>query len=310
MFDPFWQTKRGGLTPEKFALFNGPSCVLLDTPDENRVFTSGETLPVDFLFAHYGDAALKDAVLEWHLDISYDPSTPSNLSNVSNLPPGPARKVATVPIVFPDVDKPVKATLAATLGGVANEWDFWIFPKRVKRNGSDIAAEASLLPALSKSYTGISDAASPDVARARVVVAPYGSQTAAAALARGQRVLTVSGGDGKPNVSLGWWSMGNQVGTALAKGSSALAGLPHEGALTPLLFRIVKEGAHPLSAGDLKLVEPLIVGEGREDCYLYLGEVASGNGRHIAAFGLDILSGTPEGTALLDGIVDALRNMP
>ena len=310
LFDPFWQTKRGGLSPERFAMFNGPSCVLLDTPDENRVFTSGETLPVDFLFAHYGDAALKDAVLEWRLDISYDPSNPSNLSNVSNLPPGPARKVATVPIVFPDVDKPVKATLAATLGGVANEWDFWIFPKRVKRNGSDIAAEASLLPALSKSYTGISDAASPDVARARVVVAPYGSQTAAAALARGQRVLTVSGGDGKPNVSLGWWSMGNQVGTALAKGSSALAGLPHEGALTPLLFRIVKEGAHPLSAGDLKLVEPLIVGEGREDCYLYLGEVASGNGRHIAAFGLDILSGTPEGTALLDGIVDALRNMP
>ena len=69
----------------------------------------------------------------------------------------------------------------------------------------------------------------------------------------------------------------------------------------------MKEGAHPLSSKDLKLTTPLIVGEGRKDCYLYLGEVASGKGRQIASFGLDILSGTPEGTALLDSLVDELR---
>ena len=310
LFDPFWQTKRGGLSPEQFARFNGPSCVLLDTPDENRVFTSGDTLPVDFLFAHFGDTALKDATLEWSLVIlsnPSNPSNPSNVSNLSNLTIGPARKVASDKIVFPSVAKAVKAVLRAKIGGIANEWDFWVFPKRVKRDGSDIAADASLRPMLAKLYDGVADAASPEGAKARVVVAPYGSQTAADALARGKNVLTVSGWDGKPNVSLGWWSMGNQVGTALAKGHPALAGLPHEGALTPLLFRVVKEGALELSRKKLTVVSPVIVGEGKKDCFLYLGEIKADQGRHMAAFGLDILSGTPEGTAILDGLIDRAR---
>jgi len=50
-----------------------------------------------------------------------------------------------------------------------------------------------------------------------------------------------------------------------------------------------------------------IVGEGKKDCYLYLGEIKADNGRHMAAFGLDLLSGTPEGTAILDGVIDDLR---
>ena len=322
LFDPFWQTKRGGLSPEQFARFNGPSCVLLDTPDENRVFTSGDTLPVDFLFAHFGDAALKDATLEWSLAISGDPSTPSHVSHVSNvshvshlsnripledLVIGPARKVASDKIVFPSVAKAAKAVLRAEIGGVTNEWDFWVFPKRGKREGSDIAADAALRPLLAKLYDGVADAASPEDAKARVVIAPYGSQTAAEALARGKNVLTVSGWDGKPNVSLGWWSMGNQVGTALAKGHPALAGLPHEGALTPLLFRVVKEGALGLSRKELTVASPVIVGEGKKDCFLYLGEIRADQGRHMASFGLDLLSGTPEGTAILDGVIDELR---
>ena len=307
LFDPFWQTKSGGLSPEQFALFNGTSCVLLDTPDENRVFTSGDSLSVDFLFAHYGDAALKNASLNWRLDIPCAPSNLSNPSSLSNLPPGPARKVASAKIVFPSIVRPVKAVLRAEIGGTSNEWDFWVFPKRVKKAGSDIAADAALLPALAKLYDGISDAADPSAVHARVVVALHGSKTVADALARGQRVLSISGGDGAPNVSLGWWSMGNQVGTALAKGSPVLAGLPHEGVMTPLIFRIVKKGAQPLSSGELKLAAPLIVGEGRKDCYLYLGEVASEKGRLMASFGLDLLSGTPEGTALLDGIIEELR---
>ena len=307
LFDPFWQTKRGGLAPEQFARFNGPSCVLLDTPDENRVFTSGDTLSVDFLFAHSGDAALKDATLEWSLVIPGGPLNVSNRIPLGVLAIGPARKVASDKIVFPSVAKAAKVVLRATIGGIANEWDFWVFPKRVKREGSDIAADASLWPLLAKLYDGVADAASPDGAKARVVVAPYGSQTAADALAHGKNVLTVSGWDGKPNVSLGWWSMGNQVGTALAKGHPALAGLPHEGTLTPLLFRVVKEGALALSRKALTVASPIIVGEGKKDCFLYLGEIKADQGRHMASFGLDILSGTPEGTAILDGLIDRAR---
>ena len=38
--------------------------------------------------------------------------------------------------------------------------------------------------------------------------------------------------------------------------------------------------------------------------YLYLGELKCEKGRHMAAF---VLSGTPEGTAVLDGAIDELR---
>ena len=307
LFDPFWQTKMGGISPEQFARFNGTSCVLLDTPDENRVFTSGDTLPVDFIFAHFGDVALKDVALEWCLDIPSGPSKPSKRIPLGALDIGPARKVASDKIAFPSVLKATKAVLRAKIGGIANEWDFWVFPKRGKRDGSDIAVDATLRPLLAKLYVGMVDAASLDGAKARVVIAPYGSQAAADALAHGKNVLTVSGWDGKPNVSLGWWSMGNQVGTALAKGHPALAGLPHEGALTPLLFRVVKEGAYALSRKELTVASPVVVGEGKKDCFLYLGEIKAVKGRHMTAFGLDILSGTPEGTAILDGLIDQAR---
>ena len=77
--------------------------------------------------------------------------------------------------------------------------------------------------------------------------------------------------------------------------------------MTPLLFRVVKEGALELSRKKLTVVSPVIVGEGKKDCFLYLGEIKADQGRHMAAFGLDILSGTPEGTAILDGLIDRAR---
>lgn len=318
LLDPFWQTKQGGLSLERFALFNGPSAVLADfAPSNSHVFTSGETLSVDFLFAHYGDKALEDAKLEWRFEVrggailpqSGDGGRDERVSplrariSVGDIAIGPARKIASGKIVMPQVARAAKAVLRAEIGVAANEWEFWVFPKRGKHDGSDVAVDASLLPAIGKLYCGLTDMDS-----ARIVVAPYGSKTAANALASGKRVLSVSGGDGKPNVSLGWWSMGNQVGTALSRKCRALNGLPHDGVLNPLLFRIVKEGAYPLSSGDVTLVEPMIVGEGRNDCYLYLGEIRTERGRHVASFGLDLLSGTPEGTAILDGIIDSLRH--
>ena len=307
LFDPFWQTKRGGLAPERFALFNGTSAVLADFAPDCPVAEAGETRKISFLFANYDGSAKKSATLAWSL-VSDGNALLEGKERLNDIPEGNARHVADVAIVMPQVSKATKAVLRAEIDGTANEWDFWIFPKREKRDGSDIAADSALLPLVAKLYDGVVDAASPAAAQSKIVIAPYGSKTAVDALASGRRVLTISGGDGKPNVSLGWWSMGNQVGTALAKDCPALASLPHEGVMTPLLFRIVKEGAHPLSSKDLKVATPFIVGEGRKDCYLYLGEVKCGEkARQIASFGLDLLSGTPEGTAILDGILDELR---
>ena len=316
LFDPFWQTKKGGLSPEQFAMFNGTSVVLADFAPECPVASVGDERKVTFLFANYDGAPKRNAAVRWTLSANGQVLLKGE-EPVAAIAEGNARPIATITLAMPVVAKATKAVLRAEVDGAANEWSFWVFPKRARRNGADIAADAALLPMLAKLYDGVADAASAEGAKAQIVIAPYGAKTAVEALVRGQNVLTVSGWDGKPNVSLGWWSMGSQVGMALAKDAPTLAGLPHEGALTPLLFRVVKEGAYGLSRKELKVVAPIVVGEGKKDCYLYLGEVKSSGdsrpplaakGRHMAAFGLDIVTGHPESLTLLDGIVDVMRS--
>ena len=328
LFNPFWEQKRGGLSATEFAKFNSPMCVLLDTPDESRVFTSGDELPVDFLFANYGDAPLKDAILEWRLDIreagerdarpylveavgSRVPRDRSGRVRVGDIPLGPVRRIASEKIVFPAVEKPAKAVLTVSVGDVENSWDFWVFPKRAKRDGRNLAVASSLVEAMSKLYEGFevfdvgtvstkSSSAREDT-RPPVVVAEGGSPEAESALKAGRRVVAIGKTDGKPNVSLGWWTMGSQVGTALRK-HPVFGDLPHEGVLSPLLFRIVCEGKS-LDGSKRRAEDLFMVGEGAADCYLYLARRREGDGVAIESFGLDLLSGTPEGAAILDGMI-------
>ena len=124
--------------------------------------------------------------------------------------------------------------------------------------------------------------------------------------------MVVAIGDVKdvPNVKLGWWWMGRQVGTALAK-SPVFGDLPHEGVLSPLLFRIIGKGkaldGSQHGDGDL-----FMVGEGGSECFVYLAlrRAKGGSGAAVESFGLDLLSGLPEAAALLDGMMDYARGMP
>ena len=314
LFNPFWEPKRGGFSPAEFAQFNSPSCLLLDVSDTNRIFTAGDTFAADFLFAHFGDDPLKGASLEWNLSIdgrAVAPRPPDSARAgrapyqgslpIGEIPLGPARKVATVSITFPHVSKPTKATLVATLGGVSNSWDFWVFPRRARRDGSALAVAPQFRSELAKLYDGLLPAE--ESARAKVVVAAYGSPLATEALARGQRVITLAGMDGKPNVSLGSWWMKQQVGTAIAR-HPALAALPHEGYLSPLFFRLVLTSGKTLPYAGLVQDDMLMVGEGGATCYLYLAQANVGPGKALMAFGLNLLADTPEAAALLDGLVD------
>jgi hypothetical protein len=219
------------------------------------------------------------------------------------IEPGSTRLLAEAAIAIPAVAKPMHAQLEATLadGGVRNVWDYWLFPKRDKQDGGGIAVSPALLPALEKLYTGLVAAGTTAAEQAGLLIAQAGAPEVETALAAGKRVLLIGSAAGQPNVSLGWWSMGNQVGTALAQ-HPALGAFPHDGYLSPLLFRILKLGRKLPMAG-MQPDEMMVVGEGRDDYFLYAGETRSGNGRVLLAFGLDLLSGTPEGTCLLDGMI-------
>ena len=303
LFNPFWEQKRGGFSASEFARFNSPSCILLDVQDDNRVFVSGDALTADFLFAHYGDAPLKDATLEWRLNVG----DVKGSCKIGDIALGPARKIASQKIVFPSVEKPVKATLSARVGGVSNDWDFWVFPRRERRDGRDLAVSPSLKEEMERLYEGFAILGSPEAEKAAVVVAEGGSPEAEAALKSGRRVVAIGKAEGVPNVKLGWWWMGEQVGTALLN-HPVFGDLPHEGYLSPLLFRIVGKG-RPLDDAGYREDDLFMVGEGGKKCFAYLARRKAGEGIAVESFGLDLLSGRPEGEALLDGIIDYARNL-
>ena len=329
LFTPFLAEKIGGQTTKGFAAFNGPSCILLDTPEDRCVFTADEQAPVDFLFAHYGDDALKDAVLEWRLDVSGRagaPRTPHSAHAarapyqaripLGEIPLGPVRKVASAKIAFPEIDKPVKATLTVAVVGRAGaprtplsvahgSWDFWLFPRRAKRDGRDIVAFGACRKAVEAAYDGVLP---PErAAEAKVVVADLDSPEAAAALARGQNVLEIGGLKEPANVELGWWFHKNIVGAVFKTESPLLRYLPKSECLSTLHFRIFKKG-RVMPVKDYPADALSIVSEEQTTCRAHLGERRAANGaRHIFAYGLALDQPFPEAVAILDGCIDRAR---
>ena len=280
LFNPFWETKRGGRSPESFAAFNSPSCVLVDFCPTQSVFVAGESFRADVFLAHYGDDPLVDAKATWSLSVGGD-ALASGVVPVGDQPLGAVRKVASVPVTVPSVSRPSKAVFAVDVGGIRNSWDVWLFPKGPTL--AEIRAKAS---------------------RAGVVIAASGSPEAKAALAAGRPLVTVDGVGGAPNVSLGWWWMGAQVGTAI-RPHRALGDFPHEGVLTPLWFRLLKKGAE-LPVPGIRPDDMIVVGEGGDKCYLYLCERTVGKSRVMECHGLDLLSDLPEGNCLLAALVEEL----
>ena len=128
------------------------------------------------------------------------------------------------------------------------------------------------------------------------------SAEAKAALAAGKPLVSIDGADGKPNVSLGWWWMGDQVGTAI-KGHPAFGDFPTEDVMTPLWFRLVRDKGLKLPAEGVAPKDMIVVGEGGTACFLYLAEQRVGRSHVLSCHGLDLVSETPEGNSLLRNFV-------
>ncbi|MBQ6915918.1 MAG: hypothetical protein IJQ65_09355 [Kiritimatiellae bacterium] len=305
LFTPFWGAKRHGHTPESFAVFNSPTCVLLDTETTprdytqntnellccsdrgsvkegtNRVFAVGEAVPVEFIISHYGERPLRDASLSWRFAAQDGSALASGVIPLGDRPIGPARSAAKFLVAAPEVDRPTRADLVVELKDAdtfaaapcRNSWPFWFFPAKVSP-------------------------ATP----ANVAVVALGSPEEASARAAGKNLLVLANQTGPANFSMGWWNIGAQVGTAVLR-HPALGDFPYEPYLSPLLFRIIKEGSKlPVPGWDEK--DMVIVGEGRSDAYLYLGAKTLLDGRReVLVSGLDITSDTPEGRSLLLNIL-------
>ena len=314
LFNPVWEPKDGGYAPADIAKFNSPVGVFLDTDPVDRIYTSGQSFRGDVRFANYGDGPFKAARLNWTIDAE-GKTLASGSQDVGDLALGAVRPIANLSLTAPSVTHPLKAVLRLSLLAASqsnnrtseqanNTYDLWLFPKRAVADAGKIAVADEYRARLEGRYANMLPMA--HAAEADVVIAPFGSKDAVDALARGQKVIALKGMDGKPNVTLGWWWFGSQVGTALAK-HPALGDLPHEGCLSPLLFRVLKHGL-PLPFKGLDSRDMIVVSEGGDACYVYLAQAKSGKGKVLMDIGLDVLSDTPEGTAILDGLLAYARS--
>ena len=292
----FWEPKHAGLSPEAFAAFNSPDALLLAPSDPAFVRVAGTRYRAEVVLSAYGERDLVGTEIAWRLATSKETLAEGRAPLTGPIAPGAARTVAALDFELPQVRRPVKATLTLSFDSVANGWELWIFPERKRRDGAHLAVDDSFFAAFTNLYDNVAVLGTPAAVGRAVRVLPWSEQTPAAE--KGQRTLFLSQTDGKPNVELGWWWLGDQIGTAFAD-HPAFGDLPHEGSLSPLFFRIMKHGRKlpfaPVSADKL-----LAVGEGREDYFLYLG----GDSETLYAFGLDLLAPYPEAAALLDGLFD------
>lgn len=295
-FNAFWEPKRSGLSPEEFARFNGPDVILLKPKTESPVLISGTPFAADVLFASYGEHSHAGTAVTWRI-VAGETVLAEGESAVSGpTGVGAARRIATLSFDVPAVAVAVHAKLELSLDGVTNDWDRWVFPKRERKDGSRLAVHPSFAAAFTNLYDKVAILGTSSAKGRPLRVLPWTPDAPAAE--EGQRTLFVSQTDGAANVSLGWWWIGDQVGTAFAD-HPALAGLPHDGFLSPLFFRLVKRG-RSLPLAPIPSAKLIAVGEGRNGYFCYLG----GDRTTLYTFGLDILSGYPEAASLLDGMVD------
>jgi len=328
LFDPFWGEKPHGDTAESVAVYNSASCLLLDTDprlrDEaeekkrkglemfltdfatNRVRCAGESIKAHFFLAHYGEAPFSRARLEWRL-VSGGRVLAGGARDVGDQSLGAVREIADFDVRVPEVSAPCCASLEATLvsadgAKVANSWDWWLFPARTKLDGRRVFVAEPFRRALSSRFTAFAQSAD----AAEVVVAPPESPEAEAARKAGKRLISIAGIAEPVRITLGWWWMGKQMG-AVFRDHSALGRLPREEFLSPLYFRIMRDGGAKLSA-DSRKDELIVYGEGGEACYSYLAERRHPSGSiEYRVDGIDLLADVPEADAILAGLLEARR---
>ncbi|MDD4016379.1 MAG: hypothetical protein PHV28_00410 [Kiritimatiellae bacterium] len=326
LFDPFWQPKPGGFTPEEFRIFNGAAAILLKTETDLRIAVAGDKVKAGFWITHYGDEPLKDTRVAWTLRADKRILAQGECAG-GDVELGATRLLSEQVLMIPSLDKPVHAVLDVKLvgtvprtvrgrlgeaslpaeAGIANRWDFWLFPKREPKDGSRMAATRGVYPALAARYPGLARVGMPEGDAAQVLIASEDDPEAWASLSAGRRVVLLDRCKAPDNVQLGWWLLGNQMGTAMAR-HPVFGDFPHDGTLSPLWFRIVKRPELLQPGNGFCGAEPLMVGEGIDGYSVYLCQARVGKGRLIRACGLDVLTDTPEGTRLLDAILGYARS--
>ncbi len=366
----FWEPRTHGNQPEDFYQFNGPTALLMTTDLDAPIVTEGDHFQATFHISHYDAQPIAVGQLRWELNYTEvqggQKSLVSGTFSHETIEAGFAGKLAEGEISIPEVQNPIRAELTVTLDDAAansdtgsentssanpnpitNQWTLWIFPKREKKSLDHIVVAPELADWFQERYTNVSIyRAGESDPNAALVVPLEDIETLCEGIAEGRSILAISSVAKEPNVALGWWSIGTQVGTAFAD-HPVFGSFPNSPWMDELWFRLIRRGAKDLSQSlPLGQMEPLAVGEGRDSYYLYLGEnriqlktrddtsqtfdvsnvsdvsktanvsnasdvsnaTQPSEAKVLATFAIDLLQDTPESLWLLDQCLDYVRS--
>ena len=324
LFSPFWTVKSGGSTPESFRVFNQSSVLLAKIEGDRKIFVAGEQIVAACFLSHFGEKARSNVRVRAELVLKVsDGTSGSDGSGIPEVPDtaalasaelsaesvavGEVHELGGVTFDVPEFEHPMPAVLRLTDGetGDANSWDIWLFPKRGEISGQGLAVSPEMFDVLSKRYPGAVRADSPEAKDAAIILG--NDQDAAEGLESGQSAILLDPPGGAPNVSLGWWWLGDQTGTAM-KTCPAFSDFPHSGTLDPLWFRILKKGDPLVDGSPWFGAEHFVVGEGVRHYFAHLGQLKADKGKLLFVRGIDLLSDYPEGVWLLDQLVRYARS--
>ncbi len=269
-----------------------------------------DALHLQWVLSHFGDQPPRRQRIAWRLVAGEKTLARGRTGRLAFAASACTESVRTT-IPLPEVEKAAAARLIAELPGtdIRNEWPLWIFPAQAGTVGDtfdDVAATATLYRRLAGDCPGLK-AHGPGKMDDFALLLTDDGRSAHQALSAGKRVLLIQRASvltAHATFRLGWWIKSDQTGTALAD-HPAFGGFPHEGYLSPLLYRLIShaEGLDPAH----QEVDKLMLGHGAAGYQLYVYQ-ARVNGGRLLVTTLDLLNGTPEAQGLLTEFIDYARS--
>ena len=137
MLDEFLQLK-SGYSPADILRYNNENVLLLDFEDGdgglNRSYWAKDILPADIMLSLYGKNPITSGTLSWTLkETESGKEVWKGECDLKDIRNGYVSAIHSLKIEFPDVQKTTKLNFIVNLTGsdyqLANDWDFWVFPK-------------------------------------------------------------------------------------------------------------------------------------------------------------------------------------
>jgi Glycosyl hydrolases family 2, sugar binding domain/Glycosyl hydrolases family 2 len=159
ILDEFMQLKPGD-TEEGILRYNAESVLLLDFGEDsiNRSYWSGDPFKGQVMVSLFGDEPITGGTVSWALNDGHNAVLNGSFASGA-VPNGAVTTLGELSLTWPSVSRTTRLNLSVQLAApgydLANDWDFWVFPRNAPPKVS-AAANETTYGLLSERYSAIS----------------------------------------------------------------------------------------------------------------------------------------------------------